>query len=227
LAKPYKLLESNRAWLSGGSFASCSIQIILRKRKMQKLKSKSMAIMIAILLIISMSASIMLIPNTNAHSPPWTIISYAYLAVAPSPVGVGQAISVAMWVDTALPGATVTNPIRRAGYALTITAPDGTVSTQTWATISDSTGIQSYYFTPNQVGNYTFAFNYPGQTYIWTSSTPGASTVYTGDIFTAANATQILTVQQEPIQTPTNRGTKLQLVHNRIKLAFNTLHRWG
>jgi outer membrane protein assembly factor BamB len=146
----------------------------------------------------------MLIPNTNAHSPPWTIISYAYLAVAPSPVGVGQAISVAMWVDTALPGATVTNPIRRAGYALTITAPDGTVSTQTWATISDSTGIQSYYFTPNQVGNYTFAFNYPGQTYIWTSSTPGASTVYTGDIFTAANATQILTVQQEPIQTPTN-----------------------
>ena len=170
---------------------------------MQKPKNKIMALTIATLLIISMSASIMLIPNTNAHSPPWTIISYAYLTVAPQPVGVGQPISVAMWVDTALPGATVTNPIRRTGYELTITAPDGTVSTQTWATIGDSTGIQSYYFTPIQAGNYTFVFNYPGQTYIWTSSTPGANTAYTGDIFTASNATQVLTVQQDPIQEPT------------------------
>jgi hypothetical protein len=169
---------------------------------MQILKSKSMAILIALSLIISMSASIMLQPNANAHSPPWTIISYAYLSVVPNPVGVGQVAAIAMWVDTPLPGATITNGIRRAGYTLTITAPDGTVSTQTWVNITDTTGVQSYYYTPTQVGNYTFVFSYPGQTYIWTSTTTGANTVYTGDIYTASNVTQNLTVQQTPLPAP-------------------------
>jgi hypothetical protein len=169
---------------------------------MQILKSKSMAILIALSLIISMSASIMLQPNANAHSPPWTIISYAYLSVVPNPVGVGQVAAIAMWVDTPLPGATITNGIRRAGYTLTITAPDGTVSTQTWVNITDTTGVQSYYYTPTQVGNYTFVFSYPGQTYIWTSTTTGANTAYTGDIYTASNVTQNLTVQQTPLPAP-------------------------
>lgn len=93
-----------------------------------------MAILISLILIISMSASIMLQPTAKAHSPPWTIISYAYLAVAPTPVGVGQSIAVYMWVDTALPGASISpgasNNIRRANYQLTVTAPDGTTSSQ-------------------------------------------------------------------------------------------------
>ena len=165
-----------------------------------------MAILISLILIISMSASIMLQPTAKAHSPPWTIISYAYLAVAPTPVGVGQSIAVYMWVDTALPGASISpgasNNIRRANYQLTVTAPDGTTSSQSWAYISDPTGIQSYYFTPTQVGTYTFSFNYPGQTYIWNSSTFGAVTADTGDIFTASNATQTLTVQQAPTEGP-------------------------
>jgi len=56
---------------------------------MQKLKSKTTAIAIAIFLMFSMSASMILIPTTSAHSPPYYIISYAYITAAPNPDGVG------------------------------------------------------------------------------------------------------------------------------------------
>jgi hypothetical protein len=172
---------------------------------MHEIKNKTLAILIALVLTTSIGASIVLQPTVSAHTPPWTIISYAYLSVQPTPIGVGQTAAVCMWVDAALPGASeypvtsYTNNIRRIGYALTITAPDGTVSTKTWDMVSDPTGVQSYYFTPTQVGTYTFLFSYPGQTYTWTSSTQGANTAYTGDVYLAANTTKTLTVQQDPI----------------------------
>ncbi len=168
-----------------------------------------MAILIAAILIFSIGASTILIPTATSHSPPWSIISYAYLTVAPSPVGLGQQVAVYMWVDTAVPGASAvpgsSNDIRRANYKLTITAPDGTSQVQTWPTISDTTGIQSYRFTPTQVGNYSLKFEYPGQTYVWnTTNTPGlaaASAAYYGDVYTASSATQVFSVQQEPVPT--------------------------
>ena len=174
---------------------------------MRKIESKSMAIIISLILTISMCASIVLVPNASAHNTAtdkstWTIISYAYLTVEPNPVGANQSVAIAMWVDTPLPGAALGNGIRRANYTLTITDPTGKDTSQTWANITDATGVQSYYYTPNQIGNYTFVFNYPGQTYIWTNSTPGANTAYTGDIFTSATATQPLSVQQTLIPAP-------------------------
>jgi hypothetical protein len=97
-----------------------------------------------------------------------------------------------MWVDVALPGATLTNDIRRHDYSLTITAPDGTTETQNWPVIDDATGVQFLRYTPKQAGNYTFFFNYPQQTYTWSGT-------YQGDIFTASNRTRTLTVTEEPI----------------------------
>ena len=104
-----------------------------------------------------------------------------------------------MWVDAPVVGATLGNDIRRHDYTLTITKPDGKIETQTWPVIGDTTGVQYYRYTPDQVGNYTFVFNYPGQTYTWTSSTVGANIAYTGDVYTAANATKTIAVQQDPI----------------------------
>ena len=112
---------------------------------MKNFKGKTIAISIAILLTISMSASIMLIPSAEAHTPPYYIVSYAYLTAAPQPVGIGQPMSVSIWVDYPLPGTTLLlSNIRRTGYALNITAPDGNVTTQTFATIDDPTGIQDH-----------------------------------------------------------------------------------
>jgi hypothetical protein len=60
-----------------------------------------------------------------------------------------------------------------------------------------------YYFTPDQVGNYTFSFYYPGQVYTWTNTTSGATTADTGDIFTAATSRTItVTVGQTPAISP-------------------------
>src|SRR4030043_1985844 len=95
------------------------------------LKNKKIISVIVIFLMISMFASVMILPSTSAHTPTWNIPSYAYLIPAPDPVGIGQKVAIVMWVDTPLPSASVTNDIRRTGYKLTITAPNGATETKT------------------------------------------------------------------------------------------------
>jgi len=173
---------------------------------MQIIKSKKTSIAIVALLIMAMSTAIMLLPNASAHSPPWTVVSYAYISATPNPVGVGQTVAVVMWVDTPMPGALVNNDIRRHGYTLTITKPDGTTDNSHWDTTLDSTGFQYFRYVPLQIGNYTFKFNYPGETFTWTQATTPSLTaayaVYTNDTFTPASSTTTINVQQTQIPTP-------------------------
>ncbi len=79
----------------------------------------------AIILISTIALTLFAMPAANAHSPPWNFPSYAYLVASPNPVGVGQKVSIVMWVDYPLPSAVVTNDIRRHDYTLTISKPDG------------------------------------------------------------------------------------------------------
>lgn len=108
-----------------------------------------------------------------------------------------------MWIDTPLPGATVTNNIRRHDYTLTITKPDGATDSKHWDVISDTTSVQYYQYTPDQEGNYTLKFDYAQQTYTWNAvNTPGlaaSSAIYENDTITAATKTITLIVQQEPV----------------------------
>jgi hypothetical protein len=162
-------------------------------------KNRKTTIFTAIFLIIAMTTSMAFLPNSEAHTPIWTFESYAYLVVSPNPVGVGQTLAVVMWIDGPLPGANVANDIRRHDYKLTITQPNGQIETKNWPIISDTTSVQYLQYTPDQVGNYTLQFDYPKQTYSWTSTTPGASTAYTNDTWGAASKTVTLTVKQDPI----------------------------
>jgi hypothetical protein len=155
--------------------------------------------LIALILVTSTGITLVSLPTSSAHTPPWTFVSYAYIVAAPNPVGVGQSVSIVMWVDAPFPGATITNDIRRHDYSLTITKPDGQTQTQNWAVVNDPTGVQNIHYTPDQVGNYTFKFDYPAQNYTWTSSTPGASTQYTGDMWLGSSNTIDVVVQQEPV----------------------------
>ncbi len=150
--------------------------------------------------------------SKRAYSP-LSITSYAYISVAPNPVGVGQQVAIVFWADYPLPGSsTVTgtssfnNDIRRHDYTLTITGPDGISITKQWPVIDDTTGMQSYYYTPEKEGNYTATFSYAGQTYVWNqTNTPGldaTSASYYGDTFKPANATTTFTVQAEQIPNP-------------------------
>lgn len=155
-------------------------------------RKKAIAIMIALLLTVSMTSSVLLLETVNAHTPPWTIISYAYIVAAPNPIGIGQTASITMWIDTPLPSSAIGNDILRHDYTLTITKPDGKTDTKHWDVVTDTTAIQFYQYVPDQVGNYTLKFDYGGQKYTWSGQ-------YQNDIFTAASRTTTLIVQQEQI----------------------------
>ena len=157
--------------------------------------NKKLIIATVIFLTIAMSTSIILIPTTTAHTPQWTIKSYAYLVAAPNPVGVGQTVAIVMWIDSPLVGATVSNDIRRHDYTLTITQPSGQVDTKHWDVVSDTTSIQYYQYVPVEVGNYTLKFDYPAQNYTWGNAITG----YANDTYQAASKTITLYVQQEQI----------------------------
>src|SRR5512137_130121 len=130
---------------------------------MQNAKNKFLALTIATLLIVSISASMILIPATSAHTPPWTIPTFAHLYVANDPIGVGQKQTIYMFVTPTYPDENIANDYRFHNYKLSITAPDGKVTVQTWQTVIDTTSNQGTTFVPDQLGVYTLKFDYPGQ----------------------------------------------------------------
>lgn len=175
------------------------------------LKNKNTAIALAIILAISMTASVTFLPNVQAHNPPWQIADHCYIALAPNPIGVGQTLNILIWTAQPLANSAITNNIRKANYVLTITAPDGTNTTQTFAIVDNTGGEQFTTFTPNQPGNYTATFVFKGMTYPTLSqvtSTVPLSTAtinsinaYAGDVFLPDQVSETFIVQQEPLTT--------------------------
>ena len=161
-----------------------------------KILTRKSAYIIALVLMLTIAITPVAVPLTNAHDPRWKIVSYAYIVPTPDPVGVGQRVSIVMWVDTPMPSAVVTNDIRRHDYKLTITAPDGNKKVMNWPVVTDTTSIQYTSWTPDMIGTYTLLFEYPEQTYTWSGA-------YQNDVFTAASAQTTLTVQQEQLNAPT------------------------
>jgi len=171
----------------------CAIKL-KEKGRMKTVKDKK-AIAIALLLIFTVSSWLFLMRAVSAHDPPWEINSFAYIVAAPNPTGVGEYVSICMWVDTPLPSAAVVNDIRRYDYTLTITDPDGKNETKHWDVISDTTGIQYFQYSPAKAGLYTLKFEYEGQTYTWSGS-------YNNDVFLPASKTTTFTAQEEPLPQP-------------------------
>jgi outer membrane protein assembly factor BamB len=159
----------------------------------RNLSKKTLSI-ITILLSLSMIIPIAALSTTSAHTPIWNIPTYAYIETPMNPVGVGQTAVAYMWLDKTISGALMTNNIRFQNYKLTVTAPNGDVTTKTWDVVQDTTSSQSYSFAPDQVGTYTLNFTFPGQTYTLTGA-------YQGDYYLPSNASTTLTVTQEPIQS--------------------------
>jgi hypothetical protein len=118
-----------------------------------------------------------------------------------------------MWLsDTYDSASALSNNYRFQNYKLTITAPDVTVTTQTFATVSDPTSAQPYAFTPDQVGTYNLNFTFPGQLITVTNDSPTSQLV--NDTYLPSSAATTLLVQQEAISTlptvplPTNYWTR-------------------
>jgi FOG: WD40-like repeat len=160
-------------------------------------KTKTLAI--CLLFAISIMTSMMLVSETSAHAPAWNIPTFAYISASPNPIGVGQQALIVFWLTNTYDSAAVTNNYRFHNYKLTITAPDGTNTSQTFETITDSTSSQFTQFTPTQVGTYTLSFVYPGQK---VNDYPHSSTsAAINDTYLSSSATATLTVQQTPVTT--------------------------
>jgi len=171
---------------------------------MKPFKNK-LAIFLALLLIGTISSSIILTPNASAHTPPWTIPTYAFINAAPDPVGVGQKINLIMWIDKIPDGAAVGNDHRWHNYKLTVTKPNGQNETTTFPVEEDTTSAQFYSYTPDTVGEYIFTFNFPGQVYDFTDFITDFTnpfphqSAYINDTYLPSSATTTVTVQQDPI----------------------------
>ncbi len=159
---------------------------------MQIFGKKNMAIVFTLILSIAMVSAMAIDLNTSAHTPAWQFTTHAFIAAAPNPVGVGQQVTVVMWLDYTIQGTSLANNIRFHNYQLNITKPDGSIQTINFDEIKDTTSSQSYQFTPETVGNYTLSFEFKGQKYNFGGQ-------YDNDTYTASFKSMQLTVQETPI----------------------------
>ncbi len=90
---------------------------------------------------------------TGTHMP-----TFAYLNVFPNPAGVGQQVTLNIFLATPYPTGEVATP-----FYVDIVKPDGTNTTLGPYT-SDTTEGTCAYFAPDKVGNYTIQFYFKGQT---------------------------------------------------------------
>ena len=152
--------------------------------------------------------------------------TYAFLSVAPNPVGVNQEVTVIIWLDIVPP--TVAGAVTAwEGYRVNITKPDGSIETKgPYSSHSDG----GYYFTykPTKTGIYKFQFSFPGQTVAGVYYKPSKSAIVE------------LTVQEKPIEAwpdtplptdywerPINAENRLwyQIGGNWLMAAYDTMIR--
>jgi hypothetical protein len=173
-----------------------------------KVFSKSKAITYILIVLMLVSTVFITLPTTTAHTPAWQFPTHAFIMAMPNPIGVGQTIVVYVWLDLAFGAAAraagettsfagVFNNYRFHNYQVTITAPDGTQTKQTFDYIADTTSSQQFKFTPSQVGTYTLNFTFPGQAYNQYGYNPNS--VLVNDTYLPSSASTTLTVQEEPI----------------------------
>jgi hypothetical protein len=170
---------------------------------MRHAKNKTTASFIALLLILTISVSFVAMPVGNAHTPPWVVPTWAYITASPNPVGVGQTALVFIWLDRIPPTASGVGGDRWRNLKIEVTKPDGNKETLGPLT-SDPVGGTFTKYTPDQIGEYTFEFKFPGQVLSLYGPTgiAGSANAYENDTFQASSATMTLTVQQDPIPYP-------------------------
>jgi hypothetical protein len=164
-------------------------------------KNELTTIILTLLLAITITLTVS--PTINASNPPQDQVTFAKIATSANPIGVGQTTNIYMFLgNVPYASAALTNDYRYHNYILTITAPDGTVKTEKWDTITDPTNSQYYRFTPDQTGDYTLNFTFSGMIVNDYSNAPNSP--FINDTYLPSSASMILTVQQEPIPSPIN-----------------------
>ena len=155
---------------------------------------------IALILILTVSAFMASMSAAKAQSTPPpgvpVIPTYAFITVAPNPVGVGQTVTVPFWLDKPPPTASGASGDRWQNMIVTVTKPDGTTQTLGPFT-SDPVGSSYTTYAPDTVGTYYFQISFPGQRITGPSALIGLPI----DSYYQSSASPkvALTVQQAPI----------------------------
>ncbi len=151
-----------------------------------------------VIAILAISAVPMLsVPTAEAHDPPWSLPTYAFINVAPAPIGVGQTVNVNFWLNVPPPTASGAYGDRWENLTVVVTAPDGHEDTLGPFT-SDDTGGAFTTYTPDQVGDYTFQMFFLGETL--RGENLQRPNDYVGDYYEPSQSNVFhLVVQEEPI----------------------------
>jgi hypothetical protein len=147
-------------------FESLLFRLRKLKEEKQKLKTlnfknpknKTVITLIAMLLMLSMTIATIPLTHGDAYPAPNTHFkTYSYLNVFPNPAGIGQQVTLGIFLSNVFPTSEVA-----INMYVDITDPNGKLTTIGPYT-SDLTDGTVAYFTPDKLGNYTIVFRYGGQ----------------------------------------------------------------
>ncbi len=183
----------------------CGFTKNLRDENMKKIKNKTRISGITFVLLLSIATLFAVLPTATAHDPAWELPTWAYMSVSPNPIGVGQQALVLMWLNDYPPTAQGMYGDRWDGFTVEVTKPDGSKETLGPFT-SDPVGNGYTNYIPNQVGTYTFVFNFPGDTITGLPLPPDGviyrQAEYVNDTYMPSQSDPVtLTVLQDPIPT--------------------------
>jgi outer membrane protein assembly factor BamB len=146
---------------------------------------------VAIISLLTISALAVATPQTQGHTPGWSIPTWAYLSTTPNhQAGVGETVLLVMWLNTIPPTAGGTGGDMFHGFKIDVTAPDGS-KTALGPFDSGPVGTTYTTYVPTQIGRYTFVFSYPGQVYQAGVNPNPMGMIYVGDKFEASTSTPI------------------------------------
>jgi hypothetical protein len=182
------------AYKNKGEKKKMSINFI---RKNAKIHGKQTLFSIALILLLTVSGIMAAIPTSKAQTAASPLPTNAFIALSPSPAGINQQVTIEMWLGQPNPTATGLIGGRWAGFTIAVTKPDGTTLTLGPFTANDASFAVTTY-TPNQLGNYTFKFTFPGQHVTGISPLTMAPV---DSYYAASSSTAILTVQQQAATT--------------------------
>ena len=155
----------------------------LREKTVKTLRSKSIAFSIVSILVLT-AAMFTTLPITSAR----TIDVWIYIHLAPNPTGLGQGTTLMTWVSQNTPTALGQLGERWENITITVTKPDGAVETL-GPYKADPVGFVATFYTPDQLGTYTFQSHFPGQT------------LASGDFYPAADSIVLdLVVQEDKVE---------------------------
>ena len=144
------------------------------------------------------------LPTTNAHTPAWTIQTYAYVTASPQAWGIGSAepVLIVFWINSIPPTAAGTTGDRWLGMTLDVTDPSGHVE-HFGPFTSDPVGGAYIQYNPTTTGNYSVLFTFPTQNATLSGGTDvipsGTPNQLVGDIYLGSNATTSFTVTNTPV----------------------------